>query len=152
MSKQEIEYLSEVISKHISLFDKKRQRNKFLSLGIKLTSAGLAAAITILLGLSISTQGKAVTANIALILGATITVFNTWDAFFNHKALWVRFTVATQSLRRIEEELEYLRSKTQGEPTAEQIESLHTDFKQVLMTLDRDWESLRKEEQGQNNN
>jgi hypothetical protein len=65
MSKEQMDYVSEVISKHISLFDKKRQRNKFLSLGIKLTSAGLAAAITILLGLSISPQGKAVTANIA---------------------------------------------------------------------------------------
>lgn len=151
MSKEKLDYLSTVITKYISLFDRKRQRNKFLSLGIRLTSAAMAAAITILLGLSMSPQNKTFYANVALVFGATITVLNTWDAFFNHRALWVRFTVATQSLHCIKEELEYLRSD-KNQLTAEQIDSLHSDFKEVLITVNRDWENLRKEEQAQTSN
>src|SRR6185369_4295 len=105
MTQNKLEYISGVIAKYISLYDRKRQRNKFLSLGIKLMGAGLAAAITIMLGLNISPEKKAVLSNIALIFGAMITVLNTWDAFFNHRALWIRFTVATQSLYCIKEDL-----------------------------------------------
>jgi hypothetical protein len=149
MSKQQVDYICEVVSKHITIFDKKRQLNKFLSFGIKLTSATLAAAITVLLGLTVSAESKIGYANIALTLSAVIAILNTWDAFFNHKALWVRFTITTQSLRSIREELGYLLSKTQGNPTEEQIESLYGKFKQVMLTIDRDWENLRKEERGQ---
>ena len=148
MSKEKLDYLSTAIAKYISLYDRKRHRNKFLSLGIRLTSAAMAAAITILLGLTMSPENKAFFANVALVFGATITVLNAWDAFFNHRALWVRFTVATHSLHCINEELEYLRSD-KSQLTAAQIDSLHSDFKEVLMTVNRDWENLRKEEQAQ---
>jgi hypothetical protein len=151
MSKNKLEYISSAIAKYISLYDKKRQRNKFLSLGIKLLGAGLAAAITILLGLNISPEKKALASNIALIFGATITVLNTWDAFFNHRGLWIRFTVATQSLYCIKEELNYLRSDG-DELTDEQLDSVHKEFKEVLFTVNRDWENLRKEEQPQTSN
>jgi hypothetical protein len=111
----------------------------------------MAAAITVLLGLSMSPENKTFYANVALVFGATITIFNTWDAFFNHRALWVRFTVATQSLHCIKEELEYLRSD-KNQLTPEQIDSLHSDFKEVLITVNRDRENLRKEEQAQISN
>jgi hypothetical protein len=147
MADQQSDYLEKTIKKHISLFDGKRQRNKYLSLGIKLTSAFLSAAIIILLGLNVSAEIKTNYANIALVLSAIITILNTWDAFFNHKTLWVRFTVATQSLRSIDEELQFFKSK--GNLNDSQIEQLHKKFKDVLTTLDRDWETLRKEEQAQ---
>ena|ERR1700753_112918 len=151
MSKQQMDYMSEVVSKHVLIFNRKRQQNKFLAFGIKLTSAALSAAIVILLGLTVSVERKAVFANIALALSAVITLLNTWDAFFNHKTLWLRFTVACQSLRSVQEELDYLRAKTLGEPTTEQVDSIHRKFKRVMLTVDRDWENLRKEEQGPEN-
>jgi len=152
MSKQQMDYLSETISKCILLYEKKRQKNKFLALGIKLTSTAFAAIITVLLGLSIDVERKADLINVALILSAVITLLNTWDAFFNHKALWLRFTVATQSLRSVQADLDYLRSKTQGDPAAEQLETLHRKFKRVILTINRDWENLRTEEREQDNN
>jgi hypothetical protein len=146
MAEQQVEYIAKLLPKYISIFDKKRQKNKFLSLSIKLTSTAFAAAITILLGLNVGIESKAIYANIALILSALIAVLNTWDAFFNHKALWVKFTVATQSIRCIQEDLEFLLSRTQGEPTEKQIELIHSRFRKVIMTMDKDWENLRKED------
>ncbi|HJP95052.1 MAG TPA: SLATT domain-containing protein [Pyrinomonadaceae bacterium] len=145
MSQSQMEYLSEAISNCISLNDKKRQKNKFLAFGIKATSTGFAATITILLGLTVREERKALFANIALVLSAVITLLNTWDAFFNHRALWLRFTVATQSLRTVQEELDYLGAKTHGEPTAEQLDYVHRKFKRVIFALNRDWENLRRE-------
>ena len=143
MSKQQTDYLYEAISRCISLYDRKRQKNKFLGFGIKLTSTAFAATVTILLGLTVNVEWKTSLANAALVLISLITLLNTWDAFFNHKALWLRFTVATQSLRHVQEEVEYLRSN--GELTTEQIDSLHREFRRVVLTIDRDWENLRKE-------
>jgi hypothetical protein len=149
MSKQQMDYFSETISHCISLYDKKRQKNKFLALGINLTSTAFEAATTILLGLRVNADTKTRLANVALGLSASITLLNTWDAFFNHKALWLRFTVATQSLRGVQEEMEYLRSK--GEFTESQIDSLHRKFKRVVLAINRDWENLRKEDREQEN-
>ena len=147
MSKQQMDYLSETISRCISLYDRKRQKNKFLAFGIKLTSTAFAATTTILLGLSVDLETKAFFTNVALVLSALVTLLTTWDAFFNHKALWLRFTVATQSLRSVQEDMDFLRSR--GELAQEQIDSLHKRYKRVVRDIDRDWESLRREERDQ---
>jgi hypothetical protein len=43
---------------------------------------------------------------LALVLSALVTLFGEWDAFFNHRALWIRYTKTRYQLIGIKSELE----------------------------------------------
>ena len=98
-------YLLSRIIYYVDLFNKKRQKNKFLALGIKIVGVCLGASLTVLLGITFEGKSDTLFKNIALGLGASITVFNAWDAFFKHRALWQHFTTITVKLHVVREDL-----------------------------------------------
>jgi hypothetical protein len=82
-------YLLTRVEECLRTFDSKRQLNKHLALGLKLFAAFLSATITVLLGVSYASKPDLVFKNIAIGLSAFVAVINAWDAFFNHRNLWV---------------------------------------------------------------
>jgi hypothetical protein len=143
---QQSTFLEEKIQEYIILFDKKRQLNKFLSFGIKLTGALMAASITVLLGITFKEKPENLFKNIALILGALITVFNTWDAFFNHKSLWVRFTIAMSKLYALKNSISYLKTKSADQITETKLDSMYEELQTIISETNSNWEELRKDE------
>ncbi len=145
-AKSKLEYLRKTINEKIVLFDRKRQKNKFLALGLKLFGAAAAAAITVLLGLKLDEKPDVFYSNIALVLGAGITVVNTWDAFFNHKVLWVRFTATTVELRCLLDQLEYSAAGSDDEPSKEELDSYQERLTEILNSTNSEWEEFRRRE------
>lgn len=139
------DYLSQEIEKHIDLFDGKRQKNKFLALGIKLLGAMLAGTVTVLLGISVPQKSMTYN-NIALIFSALMTVLAAWDVFFNHKALWIRFTLATNALRALKQDLEYTNAKSGGRIDVQDTDRINSQLKAILKQTHESWEELRRED------
>ncbi|HWZ45149.1 MAG TPA: DUF4231 domain-containing protein [Candidatus Saccharimonadales bacterium] len=139
------DFLSQEVQRHLNLFDRKRQKNKFLALGIKLFGAALAGAITILLGISIPQKSMAYN-NIALVLSALIAVLAAWDGFFNHRALWIRFTITTNALRALEQDIGYFKAKGGGHIDVEETDRLNARLAAVLKQVNESWQELRRED------
>jgi hypothetical protein len=81
---------------------RKRLRDRRKAFGLKLGAALLGAAVTVLLGLKVSADHEATLKNIALVMGALVAVLNAWDAFYDHRALWVKRTTTTARLRKLD--------------------------------------------------
>jgi len=83
-----------------------RQRHKITALGLKLSTAFLAAIATVLLGWQ-SSSHSVVFQNLALSINALITVIATYEAFFRPKKLWVRETKVLSAIKDLERNFEF---------------------------------------------
>lgn len=140
------DFLSKTIDEKIKLFDRKRQKNKFFAFFIKLFGAALAASVTILLGIEYEGKPDDIFKNITIILGALITILNTWDAFFNHKMLWVRFTETTVELRVLQDKLNYLISSSKQEVSEKELDAIFEEMNVIVEETANDWKSHRSKE------
>lgn len=127
------------------VFDKKRQQNKFLAFGLKISIAALGAATTVLLGISYSGKSDNLFKNIALGLSALSAVIATWDAFFNHRVLWLRYTVAASKMRALREEIIYQLSRDKG-MKEEIADKFFAQYQTIIAEVNSAWEDLRKTE------
>lgn len=145
-----VKYLTENLNQQIEGFSRSRQTNKKKAFWLKMLAVSFSSATTILLGL----QGLEVVAfvnapvvvkNLALILSAFVTLFSTFDAFFNHRALWVRYTRTTSQLKSIKAELEYLSSDGVQNLNDEDIDRLFKKYQLTLEETNAFWHGLRDE-------
>lgn len=139
-------YLTQVLQEKINLFDKKRQKNKFLALFIKLFGAAIAASVTVLLGIEYEGKPDDIFKNITIVMGALITILNTWDAFFNHKMLWVRFTETTVELRILQDRLNYLISCNETEIPNNELDLIFNEMNTIIEDTASDWKSHRSKD------
>jgi hypothetical protein len=91
-------------------------RHKNRALRLKIASVFLAATITILLGLKItSPELRDWFSNVALTLGGMITVLSAYEAFFDPRSLWVRETVTFARLKDLQRDLRFWATGLQEE-------------------------------------
>jgi hypothetical protein len=67
----------------------------------------LAGVVTVLIGLQGETFDQTLLRNLALALGALITVVNAFDAFFDHRSLWIKKTVTLSRLYALKRDLSF---------------------------------------------
>jgi uncharacterized protein DUF4231 len=139
-------YLLSQVEDCLHTFNSKRQINKHLALGLKLFAAFLSAAITVLLGISYSTKPDLIFKNVAIGLSAFVAVINAWDAFFNHRTLWVRYTIAANRMRSLREEIRYRLARDQR-LSDEYQDRFFAQYQQIIADLNNAWEELRRSEQ-----
>jgi ABC-type multidrug transport system fused ATPase/permease subunit len=143
------EYLITTVETCLRIFDQKRQKNKFFAFGLKLTIALLSAAITVVLGLSFPGKVESTYKNVALILSALSAVMATWDAFFNHRTLWIRYTIAANRLRSLLQEIKYHCAKHQGTLADDISSDLFKRFQEIVAAANIAWEDMRMHEPGE---
>jgi hypothetical protein len=129
----------------LNVFDRKRQINKFWAFGLKVSVAALGAATTVLLGVSYSGKPDNLFKNIALGLSALSAVIAAWDAFFNHRMLWLRYTVAANRLRSLKEEIKYQLMRD-NELEREAADKLFAHYQEIIADVNNAWEDLRRSE------
>jgi hypothetical protein len=79
-----------------------------------------------------------------LVLGASITVVNAFDAFFDHKALWISRTVMLARLYRLRRELRFEVAKSAPEEILmEVLSNFHSRLGDILQDDLREWLKLR---------
>src|SRR5258706_9211378 len=127
-------------------FKTDRDRHKLLALWLKALTVSLAAIVTVLLGWK-ETPSESIPpllGNIALVLGAAITVISAYEAFFDPRTLWVRETVVFARLKDLERDLDYAMAGANGgqiDDTA--LEKLKARLDSLLEESLKAWLRLR---------
>ena|SRR6266404_1485207 len=141
--KSKAEFLHAELEKHIKTFCEDRQSNKRKAFHLKIWGTVFSAITTILLGLQGFDHWTTYLKNSALALSAFVTVFAAWDAFFNHRALWVHYKSIQMELEAVLAELDYLLADSNGSPKSEDVDALFCKYQQVLKRSTQSWLDLR---------
>ena len=105
---ERLQCLEDDIDRLVKRYGSDAVRHKRTALVLKILSVCTAATITILLGLKLQSPSlKDDLANIALVLGAFITVLSAYEAFFDPKALWIRETVTFARLKDLQRDVRF---------------------------------------------
>jgi len=129
----------------ISYFEDKHKRTKNRAYGIKITSVCFSALITVVLGLSVSKNLLDLFRNIALILGAAVTIINAVDAFYNYGALWIKNAVTLSKLRELKIKSEMYSAGCQDSDLSEKkINEFIGEFQKILKEDMKEWLRIRE--------
>jgi ABC-type multidrug transport system fused ATPase/permease subunit len=146
MDEDRIKFIEDKIQEYINFYKKRREWNRFLSFTVKLLVAIFAVAITAILGFTFEGKSGNILKNIALILGALITVINTLDMFINHKGLWIHHTNAMMEVLILKNELAYLKVKKPSEMTPADLDEIFNKLQDIILRANSDWKDIRKKE------
>ncbi len=147
----QLQLLRTEIEHELNRFRSKRLRDKRKAAWLKVGAVLCAALVTVLLGLQIAdAQAAGVLKNIALGLGAAIIVINTYDAFFDHRSLWIRRTETVGRLHELWMDFRFYAAGI-NEPSSDASDApdptILTEFKarltRILQEDSREWVRLR---------
>jgi hypothetical protein len=128
-------------------FARRRRRDKRKSFGLQMATVALSATITVLLGLRVETGLQRTLANLALVLGALVTVLAAMEAFFNHRGLWVSRTITVRRLEELRRQADYqLAGLADGEVQPAVVDGLLARLEQILAEDQQAWLRLRSTE------
>lgn len=117
-----------------------------MSFKLKILSVSFAAMITVLLGLQGLGQVETILKNVALMLGASITVINAFEAFYDHRSLWINQTVTLSLLQNLRRDINFYASGMEStEIEIKKLEEFKERYNSILQDDLRDWLKLRSE-------
>lgn len=96
-------------------FSEDQKRHKWRAVILKGITVSMAGLITVLLGWKVTSEAvPPILANVALVLGALITVVSAYEAFFDPRSLWIRETIVVSRLRDLQREFAYAAAGAAG--------------------------------------
>lgn len=132
------------LTKQQESFRHRRRRDKRKAFALQVSTVVLSATITVLLGLRVSLSTQELLSNVALVLGALVTVLSAVDAFFDHRALWIERTLTVRKLEGLQRRVEYqLAGQEDGNLDPRILEGLVRRLEQILAEDQRAWKRLR---------
>lgn len=138
------EFLRKELVNLLDHYDKERSRHKKEAMFLKISTVALSASITILLGLKGLDQLDNWLKNIALFLGAAITVINAYEAFFYPRTLWIQDTKVYTRLKDINRQLGYMEFDKKGDAiNNDGLDKIKIRLDKVLQESLNDWLMLR---------
>lgn len=105
IANQKLNTLKAQLAKHIEGFKERRKQNQRYATTLKVLTIVFGFGITVLLGLDVADSLKSVFTNIALVLGASVTLLTAWDSFFNYRAFWFRYMFTYTQLLSLRSEI-----------------------------------------------
>lgn len=150
-TKEQRQYLEQQLDQLIQRFKADRERHKKLGVLLKAMTVSLAGLVTILLGWKMSSGASPpILANIALVLGATITVVSAYEAFFDPRSLWVRETLVSARLMDLQRDLAYaVAGSKDGELDGENLKGFKARLDAILDDSLKAWLRLRGQDDQQ---
>lgn len=109
-------FLRDEVDRQLALFGRRRRRDKRKAFALQMATVTLSATVTVLLGLRTSDPARTLLLNIALALGALITVLAAAEAFFTHRRLWVLRTATVRRLETLSRHVDFHTAGTGGHP------------------------------------
>lgn len=114
-----------------------RERHKRRAVRLKMSTSALGAGATVLLGWQHPGMFEATMKNGALVLTSLVTVFASYDAFFEPRKLWVRETFVLNSLRDLQREWDIAKATGKTDPASVTVYS--AKFKDILHESLTEW-------------
>jgi hypothetical protein len=119
----------------------RKNRFRYRSSAVKMTSLALSVASTIILGL----QKLNVWTGIAFALVAAVTVVNTLEPFFAWRSRWVLMEDTQYRFYRLRDELAYYIAATQeGQLDEARIREIFDEYQQIWDQLGSRWMEYRR--------
>lgn len=109
-------FLRSEVDRQLALFGRRRRRDKRKAFGLQMATVTLSATVTVLLGLRTSEATRVYLLNIALGLGALITVLAAAEAFFTHRRLWVLRSATVRRLETLSRHVDFHLAGANGRP------------------------------------
>jgi hypothetical protein len=144
-TEKKIDVLRDAIAERISVIQTRVADNRQRGFRLKLLITGLSALTTVLLGLKgFSELVGTVVQNVALITSALVSLFAAWDAFFNYRAIWLRFQATLGQLKELEKDLRYQTAEG-GQPLDDaKLDELYGRYRQIMSEHNASWLQLRR--------
>jgi hypothetical protein len=140
------DYFRQTLEKTIDAFEERRLYHKKRAFRFKILGTSFSTITTVLLGLQGFGPGTlTVIKNIALFLSACVTIIGAWDAFFNHRELWVRYTGSFRRLTELQTDMEYLLAGDAHADKGAELEKLYARFQAIVQETHISWLQLRQE-------
>ena len=150
LDSRQFEFLKNTLERNIVSFRGKRDASRKLAFRLKLLTAVMGTLATIFLGLKAYPTFKdhdEILSVSALTLSAMIPVFAAWDAFFDYRWLWIRYTATLNILYGIRDEMEY--GQAGGLLPGEKMGRLFDRMQSALGETDSDWARKRQKDHDQ---
>jgi hypothetical protein len=139
-----LDYLDDELTRLIEDTDRHRRKEKRIAFWLRVAVVAFSGTITVLLGLQLDGRTIQVLSNIALVLGAAITVLTAIDAFYNYRALYIHRTVQLERLSGLRRRVRYLKvAPGREEEVAIECKSYFTELRTILEDGLRSWRRLR---------
>jgi hypothetical protein len=140
---EKVEVLVNQIRSQIDLFSRRRRRDKRKAFALQVATVVASASITVLLGLGKADE-QGLRQEVALILGALITVLSAFEAFFNHRHLWIVRTETVRRLERLRRKLDfYLAGLASTDLNESAIDSFRRELDEILEEDQQKWLHMR---------
>lgn len=137
------------LNDYIDVFSRKRKRDKAKAFRYKLLALVLTLSATLALGIEWTSEVSPYAKQIAFIATALVGFFTGIDLYYNHKGLWVQFTITRNQLYRIRDDLDYYVEKVGVENMNEQeLDEYHHRIQAVLDECNSWWVGERTKEIG----
>jgi hypothetical protein len=138
-------FLRDEVDRQLALFEGRRRRDKRKAFGLQMATVTLSATVTVLLGLRTSASTRTWLLNVALGLGALITVLAAAEAFFTHRRLWVLRTAAVRRLETLSRHVDFHTAGTDGRPVDEgAIAACLTELDAIIADDQKAWQHLHE--------
>lgn len=138
-----LDFLILKINESFDFYLKRRERNRLKAFRFKMAITVFSVFITILAGLNLASPERGVLNILVLVFSGLITIFSTWDTFYNHKELWVKYTDYVVRLHALRTEAEFLKMGIES-TTLEDVNTLFERYKFILEDIGRTWVLLRR--------
>ena len=145
--KTKVDFLLAQIDDRIRGFTKRRNNNKYKARNFHILVTLLGAIATVVLGLDLMKyEGMSFfqdnSKNIALIITAGVTVVSAYNTFFDHKGLWVNYTVARNDFYSLRFDIDfYLKGNKKIDP--DRILQFKDRYNEVLDRTNQKWTKQR---------
>lgn len=145
---EKIGYFEGELDNLIGIYHKKRLREKNKAFTLKILAVVFAASITILLGINISNELVTnLFRNVALALGAVISVLNAVEAFYDHRSLWINSTITYTRLLELKRDLKLFSTGTdQGDLDPDEFKKMADRLDRILGDDLRSWLKMRSDD------
>jgi len=148
-SNPKLDVLNSQLTEALSSFETKRVRNKAIAFRVYLGATVISAIVTVVLGLQGVQPSKTLyLQNAALILSSTVTTLMGFETFFNHRALWVRYTQTVSQLLSIRAKIQYITANGSMETPDTTLDSLFDELQTTLSQTNTWWQNQRSESLG----
>ncbi|MEY9855075.1 hypothetical protein ABH935_000674 [Catenulispora sp. GAS73] len=139
------QFLRQEVARQLASYRRRRRRDKRKAFALQMATVTLSATVTILLGLRTSDATRAWMLNIALVLGALITVLAAAEAFFTHRRLWVLRTGTVRRLETLGRHLDFYSAGVGGRPTDPAVlGDCLAELDAIIAEDQRAWHQLRE--------
>jgi len=142
-------YVEREVRDQLVVRRRRRDWDRRRAFALQMATIGLSAAITVLLGLKVTGTVGDWLADLALAMGALVTVLAAWAAFFSHRALWIQRSDTVHRMEALKRRIEYYREGLgDALPLPAEVDDLRAELERIAQDDHDAWSRIRQLEAG----